>query len=324
MAWISGDPWVWLALFLAVPASLAPAGRRVGLALLALALAWAAADGWRGAGSGPGVPGTLGPPAAPALALLVVAAWAVAPARPLPLRVGGHMLFVALAIALSLHWAPGFHNAPVPEARLTADATPYRWYLNLDKPLIAFWLVLVLPWAHPRRPARDVAASAAAAGLGTSAVCLAAAMGLGMVAWSPKWPMDSGSWVALWLLNNLLLVTFAEEALFRGYVQGGLSRLLAGRRHGDLLALGISAALFGLAHGAGGLEWVVVAGIAGLGYGLAYRHGGLYAAMLAHFTLNVLHLFLFTYPMRDPSAAGPAPAAAIDMAFNYFIGFAYN
>jgi hypothetical protein len=28
----------------------------------------------------------------------------------------------------------------------------------------------------------------------------------------------------MWLLNNLLLVTLVEEALFRGYIQGGLSR----------------------------------------------------------------------------------------------------
>ena len=39
------------------------------------------------------------------------------------------------------------------------------------------------------------------------------------------------------------------------------------------------------------------ASIAGVGYGLAYRFGGLGAAVATHFGLNLLHFGLFTYPM---------------------------
>jgi len=42
---------------------------------------------------------------------------------------------------------------------------------------------------------------------------------------------------------------------------------------------------------------VLLATLAGIGYGLAYRFGGLAAAIAKHFGLNLLHFGLFTYPM---------------------------
>jgi len=45
---------------------------------------------------------------------------------------------------------------------------------------------------------------------------------------------------------------------------------------------------------------MLLAGLAGIGYGLAYRFGGLSAAIATHFGLNVLHLVFFTYPMLTP------------------------
>ena len=97
--------------------------------------------------------------------------------------------------------------------------------------------------------------------------------------------------------TNLLLVTLVEEALFRGYLQGGLSRWFKQLPYGQTLALVIASLLFGLAHIGAGWQWVVLAGIAGLCYGLAYRFGGLSAAIATHFGLNLLHFGLFTYPM---------------------------
>lgn len=125
-------------------------------------------------------------------------------------------------------------------------------------------------------------------------MCLVFALGVGLVGWAPKWP--ESAW--LWLANNLLFVCFAEEALFRGYLQGGLSRLLANRvPAAGTVALVAAALLFGAAHAAGGWQWVALATVAGVGYGLAYRAGGLQAAVLAHVGLNLAHFGLFTYPM---------------------------
>ncbi|SIO72554.1 hypothetical protein SAMN05444172_8991 [Burkholderia sp. GAS332] len=276
----------WVAIFLAVPATWLSAIRWLSLGLLVLGYGAALANG------------QLGLQAAIPVASLLLAAYAVRSNRNAHVQYIGHALFIVLAIALSMHWLPGFHNPRVigPE-RFTLDAAPFTMYLNLDKPLIGFWLLLVLPWIRPQHELRASLISGIGGLLITAAACLAVAVMLGLVTWAPKWP--SASW--LWLLNNLLLVTFTEEALFRGYLQGGLSRLLKQRSYGDALALCTAALLFGLLHISGGWQWLVMGSVAGIGYGLAYRFGGLQAAVLAHFGLNVLHFFLFTYPMLRPA-----------------------
>lgn len=270
-------------LFLAAALLWLPAARPWALLPLAAAYAWA----W--------TQGGIEPVALAWPALLALAALMVRPGGAPALRAAGHALFVALAVLLFLHWLPGFHNPLViPRAALTSDAVPFGMYLNLDKPLVAFWVVLAAAPAMAGANPRATVASALGACAAAVVVCLGLALALGVVGWAPKWP-DSG-W--LWLINNALLVTLAEEALFRGYVQQRLARCWRDRPWGATAALLVAALLFGLAHYAGGWQWVLLAGVAGVAYGLAYRHGGLAAAVLAHLGLNAAHYGLFTYPMR--------------------------
>ncbi|MCE5986326.1 CPBP family intramembrane metalloprotease [Pseudomonas sp. LM20] len=201
----------------------------------------------------------------------------------------GHTLFILLAIALALHWLPGFNAAKVIDGVIfSPGALPFTMYLNLDKPLIGAWLLLACPWLILCRSQGLVTSRLYVLPL-TLLACLGGAWALGMLAWAPKWPDQA--W--LWLLNNLLLVSLTEELLFRGYIQAGLQRLL---RHQGL-ALFAAALLFGLAHLGAGWQWVYLATLAGIGYGLAYRWGGLAAAVLCHFGLNLVHFTLFSYPM---------------------------
>ncbi|MFA1683538.1 CPBP family intramembrane glutamic endopeptidase [Achromobacter dolens] len=270
-------------MFLAAALLWLPATRRWALLPLALAYAWA----W--------TQGGIEPVALAWPALLALAAVLARPTMAAPARATGHALFLILAVLLFLHWLPGYHNPLViPRAALTPDAVPFAMYLNLDKPLVAFWVVLVAAPALAGASARATLTAALAACAGAIAACLGLALALGVVGWAPKWP-DSG-W--LWLINNALLVTLAEEALFRGYVQERLTRAWRGRPWGATAALLVAALLFGLAHYAGGWQWMLLAGLAGVGYGMAYRHGGLAAAVLAHLGLNAAHYGLFTYPMR--------------------------
>ena len=119
----------------------------------------------------------------------------------------------------------------------------------------------------------------------TAILALGGATLLGIINWAPKWPEQA--W--LWVLNNLLLVTLVEEALFRGYIQGGLSQRFKQLPYGENLALLLASLLFGLVHLGAGWQWVLLASIAGAGYGLAYRFGGLGAAVATHFGLHLLH-----------------------------------
>jgi membrane protease YdiL (CAAX protease family) len=238
--------------------------------------------------------GQLGALAAVSVALLLIAGYAVRQQRTPWARAIGHGLFIVLALSLAMHWLPGFYNGRgIAPQRLTADAVPFSMYLNQDKPLIGFWLLLACPWIVARRALRlSICVTALALTL-TAIAALGGATLLGVIDWAPKWPEQA--W--LWMLNNLLLVTLVEEALFRGYVQGGLSRRFKHLPYGDNLALLLASLLFGLVHVGAGWHWVLLASIAGVGYGMAYRFGGLGAAVATHFGLNLLHFGLFTYPM---------------------------
>jgi membrane protease YdiL (CAAX protease family) len=238
--------------------------------------------------------GQLGWLAGISVTLLLVAGFAVRQQKVHAGRYLGHGLFIVLVLALAMHWLPGFYNGRgIAPQRFTDDAVPFFMYLNQDKPLIGFWLLLACPWIVARRSLR-LSIYATALGLTLSAVlALGGALLLGVINWAPKWP--DHAW--LWLVNNLLLVTLIEEALFRGYIQGGLTRHFKHLPYGENLALLLASLLFGLVHMGAGWQWVLLASLAGVGYGLAYRFGGLGAAIATHFGLNLLHFGLFTYPM---------------------------
>lgn len=263
-----------------------PQARTATLALLALALAAAFARG------------LLAPPALVSLALLALAAWLVRPARPRAARIGGHVLFVLTAFALGLHLLPGFANPQLlADVRLSADAAPMSLYFNFDKPLAGFWLLLCWPllrlYGDGARPLATSLGAGLAGAAAAAVLCLGLGVALGLVAWTPKWPWFG----ALWALNNLLLVALTEEAMFRGYLQESLQRRWQAQRWGAHAAIAVAALAFGLVHLGGGWRFALAATLAGLAYGWAYRKGGLAAAVLAHFGLNLLHFTLFTYPM---------------------------
>jgi membrane protease YdiL (CAAX protease family) len=229
-----------------------------------------------------------------AIILLLLAAFAVQQQNYRFARYLGHTLFILLALVLALHIWPGFYNAKmIVQERFTEDAAPFSMNLNLDKPLIGFWLLLVCPWIVGRHSLTQTLKTSALALSLTALATLGGAWLTGIVDWAPKWPDQA--W--LWTNNNLLLVTLVEEALFRGYIQGGLSRRFKNLPYGENLALLLASFLFGLAHVGAGWQWVLLASLAGAGYGLAYRFGGLGAAIATHFGVNLLHFGLFTYPM---------------------------
>lgn len=240
--------------------------------------------------------GELTLPATVTFGLLIMAGVCVTQFKQPVVAWFGHGLFIALAVALASHWLPGFFSERVIAAqRFSEHAAPFSMYLNLDKPLIGFWILLACPWALKAVRAGRVVKTSLLMLTSTGLLCISAAVMLGIIGWAPKWPEQS----MLWLLNNLLLVTLTEELLFRAYLQGGLQHLLRRFQYGGALALALAAALFGLVHLGGSWQWALLAGVAGIGYGLAWRYGGLPAAVATHFGVNMLHFSLFTYPMFD-------------------------
>ena len=99
------------------------------------------------------------------------------------------------------------------------------------------------------------------------------------------------------MLNNLFFVCLAEEALFRGFIQNGFTRLFPKTPFFSYASIAVAAVLFGLAHYKGGPIYVALAAVAGLFYGFAYQKTNrLDAAVLVHFGFNTIHFLLFSYP----------------------------
>jgi membrane protease YdiL (CAAX protease family) len=132
-----------------------------------------------------------------------------------------------------------------------------------------------------------------AAGLATSVIVIGAVALSGIVEPDLKLPR----FALLWVPINLLLTCVCEEAFFRGLLQERLTAALTHFKRWRWVPLPLCSLLFGLAHAGGGPALIAAATVAGVGYGAAYAlTRRVEAAIVAHFTLNAVHFFAFTYP----------------------------
>lgn len=198
-------------------------------------------------------------------------------------------IMVIAAVGLLYHLIPGFNNYRVIQPQLLGPHSypPFTFYFNLDKALIPFVLFHYMPACATqtyRRPWWQWGA------LILSILLLGAfAVAIGALGYEYHFP----AWIMLFVFANLFFAVLAEETLFRGWLQQRLSQYL-----GEPLALAIAALLFGLYHLAGGMQLVMLATLAGLIYGMAWRFSrSLWVVTRLHFFLNVLHLLFFTYPL---------------------------
>lgn len=204
-------------------------------------------------------------------------------------------LVIILCIGLAGHLLPGFNNLLVlDKVNKSINSSDFSLYLNLDKPMILFALLLIVPTilqpnAKPRYCER----------IGILKLFLLIAVGfiviftlasvIRLIQFEPNIP----SWWWLFALNNLLLTCVIEEVFFRGYIQQKLAIYF-----NPIVGLLIASILFGVAHFAGGLAYVLIAILAGVLYGFIYHvTGKITYAILGHFVLNFIHLSLFTYPL---------------------------
>ncbi|MBD2837405.1 CPBP family intramembrane metalloprotease [Pseudomonas sp. JM0905a] len=223
------------------------------------------------------------------LAGVAYAGWVFAD-RQLPVQLWLPVTLLS-SVALAAHLVPGFSPLPLGEPqRLSPDAPPYALRVSWDKLLVGMTL---LAWWLGRPTPRALAPAPRNAWLAALATLLLVpllALAIGLVGWQPKWPEMIWEWLAV----NLLVTVLAEELVFRGLLQPVLVCRL-GARDGVLL----TAAIFGAVHLPFSPLFALVAGLAGLGYGLAFHYSGrLSMAVALHLAVNACHLMLLSYPLR--------------------------
>lgn len=206
------------------------------------------------------------------------------------------ILILIVALLLGLGALPGFHK-PVVFDRiiLSASAAPYTLRLNFDK-VVAGLLILGLVYQQMIVRLKDWGDAFRRSGfviVANTIVVIALAWVLGFVRPDLKWTPV----FLIWAVVNLLFTVMSEEAFFRGFIQKELQTRLRSWRYGQVIAVGVSGVLFGAAHFAGGVTYVLLSTVAGIGYAIAFqRSGRIEMAMLAHFLLNAVHFLAFTYP----------------------------
>ncbi len=210
------------------------------------------------------------------------------------------VLLLIVALAFANHLMPGFDNFKVFNAvSVSPISAPFNMYLNFDKTIVA--VILVITSGLLVAPKRAWNMRMLVTTLTTTAFCIAVllplAIGVGFIAFDPKFP--NIFW--LWALNNLFFVCFAEEVIFRGIIQNYLMQIAQKRQWPSFIPILITAVLFAvllLGHVKSGPAYMGFVMIAGLFYGYVYyKTARLEAAILTHFGVNAAHFLLFTYPV---------------------------
>lgn len=216
---------------------------------------------------------------------LALAAW-LRNAAGTPAAISWTVL-IMWSVAMGAHLAPGFNNPIALDGVLSGPQShPFTMYLNADKPLVFFALLLAWPpLLQKERPARAVPLIMAAA---LALVLFPIAVAAGALLPEASWP----DWIGLFILVNLLMTCLTEEAFFRGFLQTALTD-----RIGTAGGIAAASLLFGLVHFPAGAAVVAFATLLGAACGLGHWYGGrLRYAVWIHFGFNLIHLMFFTYP----------------------------
>lgn len=202
---------------------------------------------------------------------------------------------VVLACGLMMHLLPGFNNVKILDAvNVGSLSAPFSMYYNFDKALIPYFLFACMGTLFVTEPSCKSGGANWLVLILTVPSLLLVAVALGGLRIEPHLP----EWLPQFALANIFFVSLAEEALFRGYLQQRLTKLLH-----PVAALLVTSAVFGAMHYSGGILMIIFAALAGIIYGLAWMWSGkLWIAVLFHFGLNYLHLLFFTYPVYSPNS----------------------
>lgn len=210
-------------------------------------------------------------------------------------RLAGIVAVLSVSLVLASHQLPGFNNLlAVDHVSLTPDAVPYTLYLNFDKAIIGIFILgfgpaLLSNLSQLKLLVRKIYRKV----LILLLILLNLAFMFGFIRFELKLPSS----LLLWAITNLLFTCVAESALYFAFIQKKLALVMKENHLGNYSALIMAALIFALAHHNGGMKYMMLSLVAGLGYAWFYHYTKrIEASILAQFFVNLTHFIFFTYP----------------------------
>lgn len=230
------------------------------------------------------------------LCALVIIALALVYQRQNSLSLVALVVLLSVGVALSLHVVPGFNNHEFANAlQLNQASAEFDIWFNYDKSMFGILVLgllfhdqLIRSWSEIKRVVLLLALPIL---IGIPVIYLFALL-LGYSRFDVT--LSAVFWP--WVLKNLFFTVLAEEILFRGLIQAEVAKRVQHKFRAEI-AVVVAGILFGLAHFAGGLEYVILATVAGILYGYTYKiTGRIEAPIITHLLLNSAHFIFFAYP----------------------------
>jgi hypothetical protein len=208
------------------------------------------------------------------------------------------LTILIIVILLFLHKVPGYNNWQfLPDLKLSAASANFSFWLNFDKPIVGFLLLLFV--FKPIQKLSDWKIIFSRQNqlfyLGSILILLICGLASSYLVLDLK--IINYQFLLLWSIKMLFFTVIVEELFFRFFIQDNIIKSLKNLKNGKIIGLFLSSLIFGLVHLPAGILFAFLAFIAGLLYGGIYlKTNRLESAILLHFVINFIHLIFFSYP----------------------------
>ncbi|MCP3966249.1 MAG: CPBP family intramembrane metalloprotease [Lentisphaerae bacterium] len=204
-------------------------------------------------------------------------------------------VFIAIiGFIMIFHLCPGFHNLQLlKNVQISKGAVPYSLFLNYDSMSVAIIIMFFYDKIRLKIDKNTLRAIKIGFIYGLVGIVIMGGTALGMQFFNFDFKISRLT--ILFLFCNLLFTCFFEETFWRGFVQNTIADLVKV----NFVAVVITAVIFGVIHiPFGGINFAILATLAGLIYGYAYLHlRRLESSIICHYTVNVAHFIFATYPI---------------------------
>jgi membrane protease YdiL (CAAX protease family) len=201
-----------------------------------------------------------------------------------------YVLLGVYSFALAIHIIPGFYRPLILEEVISTNQNIFQLYLSTDKALAGLLLLAYIVNVIVVPKIKWVMFSISGA---VFIIILSLLLGISL-------DIKYGNYLLWFIPINLFVTCLAEEIFFRGIIQKGINKVFPDTFWGGLFTVLIVSYLFIAAHGMLYIDTPIALlyFCAGFLYALTYQlTQSILLSILAHFSVNILHILLLEYPL---------------------------